>query len=95
MLLGLSAGLELLYATLAETRAHSMTAAAITFTAPIRILRLPEVCKTTGLGRAMIYRLQAARRFPKSVKITEHAVGWIETEVQAWLAERIATRQEV
>ena len=24
------------------------------------------------------------------VKITAHAVGWIEHEVQAWLAERIA-----
>jgi prophage regulatory protein len=57
---------------------------------PVRILRLPEVCQRTGLSRAMIYRLQAARRFPQSVRITAYAVGWIEGEVQAWLLQRIA-----
>jgi len=69
-----------------------MSIAALAMTPPIRILRLPEVCKATGLGRAMIYRLQAAQRFPRSVKITEHAVGWIESEVQTWLAQRAAAR---
>jgi len=61
--------------------------------APIRILRLPEVCKVTGLGRAMIYRLQANKRFPQSVKITDFAVGWVDAEVQEWLALRLATRR--
>jgi len=69
-----------------------MNAGTLALNAPIRLLRLPEVCKATGLGRAMIYRLQAEQRFPKSVKITEHAVGWIESEVQTWLAERVAAR---
>jgi prophage regulatory protein len=69
-----------------------MTSAAVALTVPIRLLRLPEVCKATGLGRAMIYRLQAEQRFAKSVKITEHAVGWIESEVQIWLAARAAAR---
>lgn len=57
---------------------------------PVCILRLPEVCRRTGLSRAMIYRLQAARRFPQSVRITTYAVGWIEEEVHCWLKERIA-----
>jgi len=55
----------------------------------VRLLRLPEVCKATGLGRAMIYRLQAQGRFPRAVRITDFAVGWVEHEVQAWLNERI------
>lgn len=59
----------------------------------IRILRLPEVCQVTGLKRAMIYRLQQRKSFPQSVKITDHAVGWIDAEVQAWLEQRIAARQ--
>jgi prophage regulatory protein len=54
----------------------------------IRLMRLPEVCRATGLCRAMIYRLQSEQRFPRSVKITEHAVGWIEHEIQRWLTER-------
>jgi len=59
----------------------------------IKILRLREVCCVTGLCRAMIYRLQADQRFPRSVKITDHAVGWVDAEVQAWLASRVASRR--
>jgi prophage regulatory protein len=52
-------------------------------------LRLPQVCKVTGLRRSMIYRMQAERRFPQRIKLTERAVGWLEREVQEWLAQRI------
>lgn len=59
-------------------------------TAPaVQILRLPQVCKVTGLGRSMIYQLEAERRFPSRVRIGQRAVGWIEAEVQTWLAEQI------
>ena len=59
-------------------------------TAPaVQILRLPQVCKVTGLGRSMIYQLEAERRFPSRVRIGLRAVGWIEWEVQTWLAEQI------
>ena len=61
---------------------------------PIKVLRLPDVCKVTGLRRAMIYRLQSQQRFPHSISITDHAVGWIEREVQAWLEQRLAARRE-
>ena len=57
-----------------------------------RILRLREVCHATGLGRSMIYRLQQENRFPHSVKLTDYAVGWLEAEVQTWLATRAAQR---
>ncbi len=56
---------------------------------PIQIIRLPEVCRTTGLGRSMVYQLEAERRFPARVRISDRAVGWVEEEVQGWLAERI------
>lgn len=54
-----------------------------------QILRLPQVCKVTGLGRSMIYQLEAERRFPHRVRIGLRAVGWVESEVQAWIAARI------
>ena len=69
-----------------------MNSNAATASDVIRIIRLPEVCRMTGLGRAMIYRLQSRKSFPQSVKITDHAVGWIDGEVQAWLAQRAARR---
>src|SRR5690349_5898608 len=60
--------------------------------APIRILRLAQVIDMTGLGKTKIYELQEEGRFPTSVRITEHSVGWVEQEVQAWLASRVAAR---
>ena len=56
---------------------------------PIRMLRLAQVIDATGLGKTTIYELQAEGTFPKRVKITSHSVGWVEAEVQAWLASRI------
>lgn len=56
---------------------------------PVQILRLPQVCKVTGLGRSMIYQLESSRRFPARVRIGSRAVGWVESEVQLWLADRI------
>jgi prophage regulatory protein len=55
----------------------------------VQILRLPQVCKVTGLGRSMIYQLEADRRFPHRVRIGSRAVGWVESEVQGWLASRV------
>ncbi len=59
-------------------------------TAPaVQILRLPQVCKVTGLGRSMIYQLEAELGFPSRVRIGLRAVGWLESEVQVWLANRL------
>ena len=55
----------------------------------VQILRLPQVCKVTGLGRSMIYQLEAERRFPTRVRIGLRAVGWVESEVQGWLSRRV------
>ncbi len=55
-----------------------------------RALRLRQVSELTGLGRSMIYQMQAEGRFPQRIKLGERAVGWLESEVRDWLASRIA-----
>lgn len=57
---------------------------------PLRILRLAQVLDVTGLGKTKIYELQSEGSFPMRIQITDHSVGWVEAEVQAWLAQRIA-----
>ena len=37
----------------------------------------------------MIYQLESTRRFPCRVRIGARAVGWVESEVQRWLADRV------
>ncbi len=60
---------------------------------PMRILRLPEVVERVGLKRASIYQHIGQGTFPKQIALGERAVGWIESEIDAWLAERILARK--
>jgi prophage regulatory protein len=46
----------------------------------------------TGLRRDSIYRLAREGKFPKPVKITERASGWLSGEVDAFIAQRAAQR---
>jgi prophage regulatory protein len=55
----------------------------------IQVLRLPQVCRITGLCRSSIYQMEAEGRFPRRVKIGARSVGWIESEVQSWLRQKI------
>lgn len=57
---------------------------------PVRMLRLAQVATTTGLSKAKIYELQRQGDFPQRVQLTAGRVAWVEAEVQAWLAARIA-----
>ncbi|SFQ06756.1 transcriptional regulator, AlpA family [Nitratireductor indicus] len=60
----------------------------------MKFLKMNEVVQRIGLNKASIYRLMAAGEFPRSVKISEIRVAWIESEVDAWMAERVAARDE-
>jgi prophage regulatory protein len=53
---------------------------------------LPQVCDLIGLKKTMIYQMEAESRFPARVKVGVRAVGWLEDELRAWLAERLAAR---
>jgi prophage regulatory protein len=57
-----------------------------------RMLRLADVVRRTGLGKTKIYELQKAGLFPMSVNVTDTAVRWIDSEVEAWLMERARAR---
>lgn len=60
--------------------------------APIKVVRLPDVCVMVGLKRAAIYRLAQKGSFPKPIKISTKLSGWIESEVCDWINSRIALR---
>ncbi|CTV82477.1 TPA: AlpA family transcriptional regulator [Escherichia coli] len=53
------------------------------------LLRLSDVMRRTGYGRAWIYRLISLGRFPKPVKIGSRSVAFIESEVDEWINQRI------
>lgn len=55
---------------------------------PESILRLPEVMARTGLSRSTIYIQIAAGEFPAQVALTARAVGWRESDIEAWINAR-------
>lgn len=55
-------------------------------------LRLSDVRARTGLSRSTIYAYVQDGRFPAPVKLSERCVAWIESEIDDWIAERIAAR---
>ena len=57
-----------------------------------RILRRPAVETTTGLSRSTIYQHMQAGIFPKPIRLGPKAVGWLESEVLAWIEARTAER---
>jgi prophage regulatory protein len=58
----------------------------------LRYIRLPEVCARVGLKRSTVYRLVSLGRFPKHIKLSEHASAWIESEIDDFMIARIAER---
>jgi prophage regulatory protein len=61
----------------------------------LRILRGHEVERLTGVGEGARNRMEAVDQFPRRVKITDKAVGWIEGEIHAWIKGRMALRDEI
>lgn len=56
------------------------------------ILRLPTVKERTGLSRSSIYRYISLGIFPKSVPLGGHSVGWLSSEIDKWIEERVKAR---
>lgn len=54
------------------------------------VLRLPEVMARTGYKSSSIYAMQNAGLFPKSIKLGPRRSGWLASEVDAWLEQRIS-----
>lgn len=56
------------------------------------ILKLQKVIEITRLSRASVYDLISQRKFPKQIKLSVRASGWLESEVNEWIDDRIAER---
>ncbi len=53
------------------------------------ILRLPAVKAATGLSRTTIYERVRAGTFPAPIPLGERAVGWLASDVGAWVQARV------
>lgn len=64
--------------------------------ATFKILRLKQVIDRTGLSRATLYALMANDpTFVRKIQLTARTIGFLETEVDAWIEARAAARNVV
>lgn len=68
-----------------------MTTMTTACAAPV-LLRRSEVLRITGLGKSSLHKLVSEGRFPRNVSLLGRTVAWVEAEVFAWCATRIAER---
>jgi prophage regulatory protein len=60
-----------------------------------RIIRIPETVELSGVPKSSIYALLKEGKFPKPVQLSRRCVGFVESEVQAWIQSRIDDRDAV
>lgn len=53
-----------------------------------RFLREAEVKRVTGLSRTTRWRLERRGQFPKRRRLSQNAIGWLESEIHSWMAAR-------
>ena len=53
-----------------------------------RLLRFKKVNARTGLSRSTLWREELRGKFPGRRQLTSGAVGWLESDIDHWVATR-------
>ncbi|MBP8813533.1 MAG: AlpA family phage regulatory protein [Laribacter sp.] len=61
---------------------------------PVWMMRLPDVVRATGLSKTTLYARIKEGSFPASVPLGGKAVGWPSDQVEAWIADLLASAAE-
>ena len=59
------------------------------------ILRLPAVKVRVGLSRSAIYLAVSRAEFPRPVQLGARAVGWLESEIEEWIRDRVKNSRKL
>ena len=60
----------------------------------MQVLKIREVMQKVKLGRSSIYRGIGEETFPKSIPLTDKSVGWLESEIDEWIAKQVNSRND-
>ena len=55
----------------------------------MKLLRAAQVVEKVGFSKNTLYRQIKAGKFPVQIQITENRTGWLESEIDAWIQERV------
>jgi len=58
------------------------------------LISLNEVCRRTSLSRTQINVYRSQNRFPKAVPLGFKRIAFVASEVDGWIAARVAERDQ-
>lgn len=62
----------------------------------LRVLRIQQVAEKLSIGKSTIYDWLNEKSprydstFPKPIKLSAKSIGWLSSEIEAWLLNRVA-----
>ena len=56
------------------------------------LINIASVMQKTGFGRSFLYGEISENRFPVAIKIGPKASRWVLSEIEQWIADRVADR---
>ncbi len=60
----------------------------------MQLINKTEAARRASLSVSTLKRLEADGDFPRKVPISANRVGYVVSEIDAWIAERVAERDE-
>lgn len=57
-------------------------------------IKSKEVVTLTSLSRPTIWRLTRRKKFPRSYSLSPGRVGWLRSDIDAWIAEHSPRTEE-
>jgi prophage regulatory protein len=60
-----------------------------------KVLRLPAVLAITGLSKSTVYVRIFEGTFPQSQILGPRTVGWLESDINAWIKQQIEITRRV
>jgi len=58
------------------------------------VWRWPTVQQVSGLSRTTAWRLEKEGKFPCRRQLSANAVGWLKTEIEAWILSRTEAKMQ-
>ena len=53
-----------------------------------RVIGQKELLQRIPVSRTTLWRMQRTAGFPKAIQLSTNRIGWVEDEINAWLASR-------
>ena len=61
----------------------------------MKIIRPTQLAEMLSVSKVSLWRMQKRGELPPRIKISQRAVGWRESDIEAWLNEKAEEAEEL